>query len=165
DNDVIKLKNKFLNFILKILRLPNRDFLINSLLIVSTLFIYYYSISFILHGSEEGLIYSYETQRLAKIEQNKLLNSTENNSAIITFYADKIIFPERKIIIGNLNDPEMNKIYAKLSDYLPVYYYHFSLTGEDIEYLNNTKFRDLNIQIKKIARITKDFTLYKIIKK
>jgi len=145
----------------KHLALPRVIFLRAGFVALTLALVFSWASAFTLYGSEEGLFYSAETMRLARDEKNLIQKNTEDNAVIITFYADKILFPERRVIIGNLNDQNMNAIYAKLANQVPLYYYHFSLKPADVEYLNNTKFKDLNIQLKLVSKITKSFSLYK----
>ena len=122
------------------------------------------SIQFVLHGSEEGLIYVAQNQVEAKNEARKILNLTESNSVIITLYHDKLIFPERKVVVGLFDDKEMLARYSIMVDYLPVYYYNFTLPEKDIEYLNTRRLAEFDLRIEKVEDVTGDFTLYRIVR-
>ncbi|MFA4941785.1 MAG: glycosyltransferase family 39 protein [Patescibacteria group bacterium] len=141
-----------------------RGFFVDSSRVVIIAVIYFFSISFILFGSEEGLIYSFQNQREAKMQQERVLALTESSSVIITKYHDKFFFPERKVIVGVFDDDNMNNNYAKLAEHLPVYYYNFTFPEKDIKYLNERKLKDVNLQIEPIEKITNDFTLYRLLK-
>jgi len=145
-------------------RCLKRIFFINCSRAVLLILIYFISISFVLVGSEEGLIYSIGNQRKSKYEFEKILSLTEPNSIIITRYHDKVFFPERKVIVGLFDDDNMNAYYRKLLNYLPVYYYNFTLPEKDLDYLNNEKLKTANLQIAPVGKITGDFTLYKLAK-
>ncbi len=119
-------------------------------------------VTFVLWGSDEGLIYSAQKQIEAKEEFEKVMNLTENNAVIITFYHDKLFFPQRKVVVGLFDDKNMVAQYAVLAKYLPVYYYNFNLPLDAINYLNNRRLDEVGLQIKKISRINYDFTLYKL---
>ena len=121
------------------------------------------SITFVLSGSDEGLIYLAQRQKDSRAEWQKILTLTESNSTIITRYHDKLLFPERKVIVGLFDDKEMLKEYANLLDKLPVYYYNFTLPKNDMEYLNTRRLKEAGMQIQKVEKITSDFTLYKIL--
>jgi hypothetical protein len=142
----------------------SRKFFDNSLRVLVVIVVSFWSVNFLLAGSEEGLIYLYEKNTKAKTEWQSLIDLTENNSVLITRYHDKLVFPERKVIVGDFNDRNMLLIYAKLVNELPIYYYNFTLRKKDIDYLNNRKLKEFNLQIKEIKKINYDFTLYKIIK-
>jgi len=146
----------------KYFKMPNKKLFINSFRIILIILVYFVSLQFVIYGSEEGLLYYMEKNNLAKYELENILNLTEKNSAIITSYHDKLFFPERKVIVGLLNDNNMNKRYAILTDYLPVYYYNFTLREEDIDYLNNRKLKEADLKIKKIKQINNSFTLYQL---
>lgn len=120
------------------------------------------ALQFVLTGSEEGLVYSFQQHESAKYQWGRVLELTEPNSTIITRYHDKLFFPERKVIVGLFDDKEMIKQYANLAVYLPLYYYNFNLTQKDIDYLNNSRLKEAGLQIKKIEQINSDFTLYKL---
>ncbi|MFH1482347.1 MAG: glycosyltransferase family 39 protein [Patescibacteria group bacterium] len=126
------------------------------------LFIIFISLVFVLIGSEEGLIPT-ATKQVVSFEQfTRILKLTEKNSIIIARYHDKLLFPERRIIVGLLDDPNMNYLYAKLARVFPVYYYNFSFKEKDLNYLNNSKLSKLNIKLKPITKIGEEFTLYKL---
>jgi len=141
-----------------------RQFFVNSSRIAIIALVYFFSISFILFGSEEGLIYSFQNQKGAKLEQEKVLALTEPSSVIITKYHDKFFFPERKVIVGLFDDNSMNGNYAQLVKYLPVYYYNFTFPEKDIKYLNEKKLKAVGLQVEPVKKITNDFTLYKLVK-
>lgn len=123
------------------------------------------SLTFVLSGSDEGLVYLAQRQKDSRMEWQQILELTESNSTIITRYHDKLLFPERKVIVGLFDDKSMITQYAKLVDKLPVYYYNFTLPKKDIDYLNTSRLREAGLQIKLIKKITSDFSLYRLEKK
>ncbi|MDD5290875.1 MAG: glycosyltransferase family 39 protein [Patescibacteria group bacterium] len=139
-------------------------FFVNSSRVILIALVYFISISFVLFGSEEGLVYSVESQRKSKYELERILELTESNSVIITRYHDKVFFPERKVIVGLFDDDSMNARYGKLINYLPVYYYNFILPEKDLNYLNEEKLKAVNLMITPVEKITGDFTLYALAK-
>ncbi len=114
-------------------------------------------------GSDEGLIYLAQRQKNAKIEWSKILGSTESNSVIITQYHDKLLFPERKVIVGLFDDPNMINEYASISKLIPTYYYNFTFSNNDLNYLNARRLFNAGLNIQPVKMITKDFTLYKLL--
>lgn len=130
-----------------------------SLLVLGYLF---FSVPFVLYGSEEGLVYTAQRHKLMQPEWQKILNATEGNSVIITTYHDKLLFPQRKVIVGLFDDKNMIHFYRQAVLKLPVYYYNFTLPPKDFEYLNNRRLKESGLQIKKVKKITSDFTLYRI---
>ncbi|MBU4309198.1 glycosyltransferase family 39 protein [Patescibacteria group bacterium] len=142
----------------------SRKFFTNAMRAIVLIAIFFWSANFLLAGSEEGLVYLYEKSTRTRAEWRDLISLTENNSVLITRYHDKLVFPERKVIVGDFTDPNMVVIYAELAGKLPVYYYNFSLPPKDVEYLNTRKLVEFGIQLKVIKRLNYDFTLYKIVK-
>lgn len=133
-----------------------------KIMVVSTIF--FWSANFLLAGSEEGLVYLYEKSTRTKGEWQDLIGLTENNSVLITRYHDKLVFPERKVIVGDFTDRNMVVIYAELAKKLPVYYYNFSLPKKDLDYLNSRKLVEFGVQLKVVKKLNYDFTLYKILR-
>lgn len=127
------------------------------------LLVFFISIRFVLIGSEEGLIKTAKKQLTVRAEYEQVLKLTENNSVIVTQYHDKFLFPARKVIVGLFDDPNMTKEYAVLAKKLPVYYYNFTFPEKDINYLNNKKLPEFSLKIEAVEKVTKDFTLYRLL--
>ena len=121
-----------------------------------------WSLFFVFYGSDEGLAYGATRQLASRLEFQQVLQLTPSNSVIVTRYQDKLFFPERMVVVGLLNDVNMNNIYAKLASHIPVYYYNFRLSDDDLLYLNTRKLKDSDLLIKKIANINETFTLYRL---
>jgi len=126
------------------------------------LFIFFMSLNYILIGSEEGLLPTAKRQIIAQDEFNKIINLTEYNSVIISRYHDKLLFPERKVIVGLFDDPNMINEYSKLAKLLPVYYYNFNYQKKDLAYLNNSKLKNYGLRLDTVANIYQNFSLYKL---
>ena len=120
------------------------------------------SIRFVWMDPAEGLAVSISKQEQAKEEWRQVLSLTEKNSVIITRYHDKILFPERKVVVGLFNDKNMITEYSKLVRRLPVYYYNFSLPEKDFNYLNNGLLAEAGIELVPIKKVTNTFTLYRL---
>lgn len=120
------------------------------------------SLEFVLVGSEEGLLYAKNKRAGAEAERDRLLELTESNATVITRYHDKLLFPERKVIVGLFDDQSMIGKYAKLVELMPVYYYNFTFPARDIEYLNSRRLVGAGLQIEEIEKVTGDFTLYQL---
>jgi len=151
-------------FIIKITKILKNKYIIFFSRALIILYISFSSINFVLAGSEEGLTYSLEKNNQDRIQYNEVMKLTEDNSVIITYYHDKLFFPERKVIVGLFDDNFMIYEYAILADYLPIYYYNFTLPANDLEYLNNRRLKDFGLMMKKVEEINEDFTLYKLTK-
>lgn len=127
-----------------------------------TIFFSIYSLIFTIYGSEEALIYAIVNSRSdAKIYQAVMAN-TDKDGIIITKYYDKLLFPERKIIMGNFNDDNMIKIYSNLAKRVPVYYLSFSFGEDDIKYLNVVKLKPFKLKIELIKTVGPNLSLYRL---
>lgn len=152
-----KNKTSFFSFELR------SKFLVNGVRAVLLYMMFFSSISFVLFGSEEGLMNTLSKTEEAKLSYQQVLDLTEDDAVIITKYYDKLFFPDRKVIYGELDDRNMNKLYARVSKIVPLYYFTFSLPNDAIDYLNDRKLKENSLQIKKVELIDSSFTLYKII--
>lgn len=128
------------------------------------LFIILISFKFVYSGSEEGLDRYFINLSSAQQEVERVISLTEENAIIITEYHDKFLFPERRVIVGRFDDNNMNRNYYRLLQYLPVYYYNFTLPQKDMDYLNNRRLKDLGMRIELIENVNETFSLYEIIK-
>ena len=148
-------------FLVTLSNLFKKKILVYGLRVFMIFLVFFISIRFVLIGSDEGLIKSAQKQLAVRAEYEQILNLTENRSAIVTQYHDKLLFPARKVIVGLFDDPNMIKEYAVLAKYLPVYYYNFTFPEKDFNYLNNRKLPAYGLRIEVVAKVTKDFTLYR----
>ena len=150
-------------FLIKLSNLFKKRILVYGWRVLMVAVIFFISIKFVLFGSAEGLVKSAGNLQSMRLEYDKVLELTENRAVIITRYHDKLFFPERKVIVGLFNDANMIKQYAGLAEKLPVYYYNFTFPEKDINYLNDKRLAEFGLRIKPVAKVTKDFTLYKLL--
>ncbi len=120
------------------------------------------AIIFVLYGSEEGLAYLYYNNKLEKVSVEQVVFLTEPEAVIITRYYDKFFWPERRVIMGTIPDQELLTAVSKLAQYYPVYYYNFYLNEADVNYLNERKLPDYNLEMKIIKKINSTFGLYQL---
>lgn len=139
-----------------------KKILVYGLRILIIAVIFFISLKFVIKGSEEGLLFTYQKQKGAKEELAEVLNKTEENATIITYYHDKVFFPERKVIVGLFDDNNMIKNYAIIAKDSPVYYYNFTLPNKDLIYLNEKRLRQYKLQLLPVVAVKNDFTLYKL---
>jgi len=154
-----KSKNKVRFFSFKV----RPKFLVNSLRVVFICIVSFVSVIFVLFGSEEGLMNTLSKTKEAKSAYQQVLNLTEDDAVVITRYYDKIFFPERKVVYGALDDINMNKLYAQISKRAPLYYFTFSLPDDAIDYLNDRRLKESELQIRKVKLIDSNFTLYELV--
>lgn len=129
------------------------------------LFIMIYSVSslfFVFFGSEEGLSYARYNNIMTRESAEIVLANTEPGAIIITRYYDKLIFPDRRVIVATLPDDELMPIIEDLSKFYPLYYFHFQLKEKDINYLNERRLHPygLSIEVKKMTGL--DTQLYSL---
>lgn len=122
------------------------------------------SINFLLFGSEEGIFNLYYNTREDKRIGEMVFKSTPDNAIIMTQYHDKVLFPERKIIMGKMDENQYYPYVAKLLDHYPVYYFNFSYTPEAVAYLNNGRLGKYNIKMELVEKTGGRFALYKLSK-
>ncbi len=154
-------KSFIIDFLNNFKKQKAKKFLASATQVIIIILISFSNFAFLVYGSEEGLIYSLEKGKLARQEFQKVMELTENNSVIITQYHDKLFFGERKVIVGLFDNKDMVKKYARLTEYLPVYYYNFILRDIDIEYLNEKRLGEVGLGIELVERVG-DFGLYRI---
>lgn len=151
----------FLKNTVKDIKMPVRIF--RAFMVgLAVIIIFQISVLFTLFGSEEGLVPTYYKSIPARAEYISVLNLTEEDAVIITRYHDKLLFPERRVVMGQFDDPNMVLEYTNIAGHAPLYYYNFSYKPAAVEYLNNGLLAKANLRMKKIEQITKDFTLYKL---
>lgn len=120
------------------------------------------SLAFVLYGSEEGLIYLFYNNKYERANIAEVLELTEPEAVIITRYHDKFLFPERRVLVGSLPDEGISAISAKLLRYYPVYYYNFYLDAAAVDYLNERKLSEYNIELR-LMRQKEKFGLYQLV--
>lgn len=94
--------------------------------------------------------------------KNYTLSISDKDAVIITDRSDKIFFPERRVVYP-LRSDKTYELLPELVNKNEVYYYGITLPEVDMEYLNEKKFLDMNLQINKVKEFSKE-SLYKIYK-
>lgn len=123
-----------------------------------------YSFNFLLFGSEEGLINLYYNTREDKKIGELVFAATVSEAIIVTRYHDKVLFPERRVMIGVMDEEKYYPYVVKLLKYYPVYYFNFSYTEAAVTYLNNGRLAKYNIRMDLVKKTGGRFALYKISK-
>lgn len=121
----------------------------------------FYSIFFVLFGSEEGLVYLYYNNQAEKLNARQVWSLTEPTAVIITRYYDKFFWPERKVIMSTIPEKEVLSAAAKLAQHYPIYYYNFFWDEADVNYLNERKFSAYGLALKLVEKTGPRFGLYK----
>lgn len=138
------------------------DIISGGLQAVAVLAISFFSLMFVLFGSEEGLVYLYYNNLSEKKIAERVFTLTDEKGIIITQYYDKFFFPERRIIMGRLPDDQILRAAQDLVTEYPVYYYNFYLNEDDVRYLNERKLVDYNLEMKLIEKTSARFGLYEL---
>jgi hypothetical protein len=140
-----------------------RIILVNFIQALAILILALSSLSFVLFGSSEGLIFSRYSYFYDQNSVNLVISETENNAIILTKYHDKLLFPQRKVIVATFPDNDLSKQLEKLIEKYPIYYYHFKLPEKDIKYLNERRLPPYGLNINLIRDVDDTFSLYKIV--
>ncbi len=85
----------------------------------------------------EGLATIKSTVKAYQIWQDRVYSLTEKEAVILTHYADKYIFPGRRVIVGWDNTERKQAILNIIKDNNAVYYYDFKLTPMAGREINN----------------------------
>jgi 4-amino-4-deoxy-L-arabinose transferase-like glycosyltransferase len=119
-------------------------------------------LTFVLIGSEEGLMPTLKRQQASKQELQQLLKSTEANSVIITRYGDKLLFPERRVVVDIFNNQTINPEYTRVVKKFPVYYYNFTFSQDKLNELNNNDLKNLGLVLIPKNQFAENITLYSL---
>jgi hypothetical protein len=122
------------------------------------------SFNFLLFGSEEGLVNLYYNTREDKRIGEIVFKSTPEDAIIMTQYHDKVLFPERRVIMGKMDEAQYYPYIDKLLKHYSVYYFNFSYTPEAVTYLNNGRLAKYNIKMELVKKTGGRFALYKLSK-
>ncbi len=133
-----------------------------SLAILAVAAIFMYSVLFVMFGSEEGLVHVTYSNKVDYELYQQVIELTPPQAVVITKYHDKVLFPDRRVLIGLFNDNQMNQLYAKLAHVAPLYYLNFQFAQADFDYLKSRKLPSYGLDIEMVKVINKDFALYKL---
>lgn len=113
-------------------------------------------------AGSESLATNIAKSKISYAQQQQVLKLTERNAVIITKYQDKLFFPERKVVYGLFDDNGMIKQYAILAELMPTYFYSFTFSQNDLQYLNKRRLPPLGLKLQAITTLD-EFTLYRLI--
>jgi hypothetical protein len=119
-----------------------------------------YSSTMVIWSTDESIINVIASINKGKKDANIIRNITDTEALIIVDSDDKFLFPDRSVMTPFRNDFIINAI-PDLLKTVPVYYFGLTLPDKDMEYLNNKKLYDRDLQIKEFYTINEK-TLYKI---
>jgi hypothetical protein len=90
----------------------------------------FFSSTAVLFGPPEGLWSLRKTLGSYVIWRENILKRTEANAVVVTRYADKYIFPYRKVIPGFEQSYELEAIRSLLDHKVPVYWYDVAISKD-----------------------------------
>ncbi len=137
-------------------------YLVSGSLALAFLIVAFQSFNFLLFSGEESLNnLSYNMAADRQIGRT-VLSLTPTEAIILTQYHDKVLFPERRVIMGLMHEPPYYPFLKKLLNHYPVYYLNFTYSEIDLEYLNASRLPEFGLQLEPQKFIGRDFTLYQI---
>ncbi len=109
---------------------------------------------------EDGLVEVRETLIRSHEIKTSVLELTEVDAVIVVDRADKIFFPDRKVMYP-LRDDRTYGLMPRIVLRNPLYYYGITLPQLDLDYLNTKKLAELGLQIE-IVETYDEESLYRI---
>ncbi|MBI4713965.1 glycosyltransferase family 39 protein [Candidatus Uhrbacteria bacterium] len=92
--------------------------------------------------------------------KKEVLAITTPDSVIVVDRGDKLFFPERRVRYP-LRSEFTYSLMPKIASTTPLFYYGITFPQSDLDYLNNSKLKNLGLQIEPIQTFNEE-TLYKI---
>ncbi|MFH1433852.1 MAG: hypothetical protein ABIG32_03075, partial [Candidatus Uhrbacteria bacterium] len=111
-------------------------------------------------AAEDGLVEVRSTLIRSHEIKTSVLNLTEPDAVIVVDRADKIFFPERKVMYP-LRSDKTYELMPRIVLRNPLYYYGVTFPETDVEYLNTKKLAELGLQIELIETYDEE-SLYRI---
>jgi hypothetical protein len=108
----------------------------------------------------DGLAYAAQGLQAANELRGVLLDKTEPDAVVIVDRADKLFWPERHVRYP-LRDEGTYQLMPEIVLLHPLYYYGITFPKTDLDYLNQTKLKDLGLQIIDVETFGEE-TLYRI---
>jgi hypothetical protein len=109
---------------------------------------------------EDGLVQAADELAQSREIRDHVLELTEEEAVIVVDRADKIFWPERRVVYP-LRDDRTYALLPRLVLRVPLYYYGITLPPQDVEYLNTRKLAELGLQIDAVETFDIE-TLYRI---
>lgn len=148
----------------KLSRAFRNEYLDWSIKLFFVLLFAFFSRQLVFGVGAESLTANIVKSKISRVQQEEVLSLTERNSVIITKYQDKLFFPERKVVYGLFDDDGMLEQYSILAHRLPTYFYSFTFSDNDLQYLNNRRLPANGLKLNKIKTFN-EFSLYKLLPK
>ena len=136
--------------------------MVGTTLLIAYLAVAAYSFNFLVFSGEESLTnLSYNMAADRQIGKT-VLELTPPEAIILTQYHDKVLFPQRPVIMGLMHESPYYPYLKKLMAHYPVYYLNFTYPDKDLNYLNASRLPEFGLQLEPVEFIGRDFTLYQL---
>ncbi len=112
--------------------------------------LFFSSVSLVIFDKNEGLAKIKANVREYTLIAQAVNGLVPSESIIIVDRADKIFFPERRVLLP-LRDDETYRLIPNLVNLAPLYYYGVTLPEKDINYLYKNKIDPEVVEIKKVG--------------
>ncbi len=120
------------------------------------------SMNLVFFQAEDGLVKTRSNLLESVAIRDRVSIITEENSVVIVDRADKILFPERRVVTP-LRDSSTFGAIPVLMEKAPLYYYGITLPEQDFGHLNNEILAPLGVRIGRVETIGIE-TLYRFTK-
>ena len=147
-----------LDHLLKLKVLPALKYIL-VIMIISWLGFYSFTLVYLTTG--DGLFSQREVISTYYKQYKKVNSLVESNAIIINNRADKIFFPEKRVIQFDLNY-DIFPVIKKIVNDVPFYYYTM-MPEKDINYINNKKISEFGLKLVEPQIIDQQFKLFKLV--
>ncbi len=138
-----------------------RTVLARTLLVITLcLLIVGFNVHAVFLQGQDGLVSMRAEIHESELIQASVLRLTPGDAVIIVDRADKLFFPHRRVLYPLRNEATY-KVMQSLVSQAPLYYYGISFPDVDFEYLNNSRLRRMNLQIRLVETYNQE-SLYLI---
>jgi hypothetical protein len=118
------------------------------------------SVRAVFYQVDDGIVAVAATLDRSQDIKERVLAQTESDAVIIVDRADKVFFPERRVLYP-LRDASTYELMPRLERRVPLYYYGVTFPDIDMNYLNTSKLKDLGLRIELLETFDEE-SLYRI---
>lgn len=129
-------------------------------LCVLVILIFGLNLRIVFFDGQDALTRVAQNLRESREIKKEVLSITPEDSVIVVDRADKLFFPDRHVHYPLRSEVTYNLI-PKIASTKPLFYYGITFPQSDIDYLNQTKLKNLELKIEPIKTFNEE-TLYKI---
>lgn len=118
------------------------------------------SVRLVYFSKDDGLVDASKTLQRSVEIKTQVFSQTEPDSVIIVDHADKLFFPDRRVL-QPLRSERTYQLMPRIIEQVPLYYYGITFPQKDVIYLNTEKLKGLGLRIDLIETFDEE-SLYKI---